>query len=166
MEGLSSDAARRIAAAERDFVSENLVGPARAKGMTEQEVLDSTSQARRAYRELGREAARILLDRAVEDAVFQDWVQLVERALAEEGIARPADPSPPAVAFVDVTGYTQLTGQAGDEVGARQAAEFSGLAHDLAVAGSGQLVKLLGDGAMLVFDDADHAVGSVLELLE
>ncbi len=160
------DAARRVAGAERDFANENLIGPARAKGLTEQQVLDTTSPARRVYRELGREASRILLDRAVEDAVFQDRVQLVERALAQEGIARPMDPSPPAVAFVDVTGYTQLTGQGGDEVAARQAAEFSGLAHDVSVAGSGQLVKLLGDGAMLVFDDVSHAVRSVLELLE
>ena len=160
------DSVYRLAAAQRDFVDENLTGPALRAGMSEQQMLDTTSAPRRRYRELGRLAAEILLERAVEEWVFQDLVQHVEGALAEQGIARRPDPSPPAVAFVDVSGFTRLTDQSGDEAAARHAAELAGLAHSLAVARGGRLVKLLGDGAMLVFHDATSAVHSTLDLVE
>jgi len=160
------DTVNRLAAAQRDFIDENLIAPAHAAGMSEQRMLDVTSPTRRRFRELGREATRILLDRAVEDAVFQDIVQHVEGALAEQGIGRRPDPSPQAIAFVDVSGFTRLTDESGDEAAAREAAEFAGLAHEVSLVGGGRLVKLLGDGAMLYFRDATSAVRSVLDLVD
>ena len=91
--------------------------------------------------------------------------ELFERGLAHLGLGAAPPEVPPAVAFVDLAGFTRLT----EELGDATAAEYGGLLRDAAeeAAGrhGGRLVKLLGDGAMLVFPSADAAVTAALELL-
>ncbi len=92
-------------------------------------------------------------------------VESFEDALEREGLRPPRSNDPPAVAFVDLTGFTILTETAGDELAARSAARLQELADDAARRHRGRLVKLLGDGAMLDFPDATTAVPAILELV-
>jgi adenylate cyclase len=66
------------------------------------------------------------------------------------------------VVFVDLSGYTRLTEEHGDEVAVRFATTLQREADAAASANDGRLVKLLGDGAMLRFPDAERPPSSSL----
>ncbi len=71
----------------------------------------------------------------------------------------------PAIAFVDLTGYTELTATGGDARAAQFAATLQTLATTSARAHRGQVVKLLGDGVMLRYPSLLEAAVSVRELM-
>ena len=75
-------------------------------------------------------------------------------------IPTPAD-HPPAVAFVDVSGYTRLTVDRGDDFSARTSVRLGELAEMVMRRHGGRVVKLLGDGVLLVFDSPCVAVEAV-----
>ena len=99
-----------------------------------------------------------LLRRFVDDAIFQSLVELGERALERGGLVPPNPRAVPAIAFADVTGYSRIADAEGDEEAARTAARFAAIVDRTSASCRGRLVKLLGDGAMVVFDDAEDAV--------
>jgi adenylate cyclase len=76
------------------------------------------------------------------------------------------DREPPAIAFLDLTGYTALTEERGDEAAAELAAGLASIVHDGARAHGGQAVKWLGDGVMFHFAHPGGAVLSGLALVE
>ena len=77
-------------------------------------------------------------------------VEGFERFLASRGLAQPPDPlGPPAIVFVDLSGFTRLTRERGDESAVRAATSLQRRADEAARLHGGRLVKLLGDGAML-----------------
>ena len=99
-------------------------------------------------------AARYLEHRSVSSIVDG-----FERFLASRGLARARDPlGPPAIAFVDLSGFTRLTRERGDESAVRAATSLQRRAHEAARRHGGRLVKLLGDGAMLRLADATAGV--------
>ncbi|HZM73744.1 MAG TPA: adenylate/guanylate cyclase domain-containing protein [Candidatus Polarisedimenticolia bacterium] len=106
-----------------------------------------------------------LRERHQEDEVFGRIVAFTEHSLEKAGRlpARPADP--PAIAFVDLSGYTERTATAGDELAAQDATALQGLAQRTAATHRGRVVKLLGDGVMLLFRSAEDAVAAVRELM-
>ena len=67
--------------------------------------------------------------------------------------------------FVDLSGYTRLTEEHGDEAAVRLAATLQREADAAAVTGGGRLVKLLGDGAMMRFPDAGSGVDAAVALV-
>lgn len=107
-----------------------------------------------------------LRERHQEDEVFGRIVAFTEHSLEVAGRlpARPSDP--PAIAFVDLAGYTERTAVAGDELAARDATALQGLAQVTSAAHRGRVVKLLGDGVMLHFGSAEDAVAAVRELMD
>ncbi len=64
----------------------------------------------------------------------------------------------PAVVLVDLSGFTAMTEAEGDAAAATTAARLDDAASRAALRGGGRVVKLLGDGALLLFPDADTAV--------
>jgi adenylate cyclase len=106
-----------------------------------------------------------LLARHTEHAVFERVVESVERGLARAGRREQPQTEPPAVAFVDLSGYTSLAASAGDEEAARAAALLHELALDSTRTAAGLVVKLLGDGVVLRYASAGPAVASVVELM-
>jgi adenylate cyclase len=94
-------------------------------------------------------------------------VEGFERFLATRGLAPPpAAQEPPAIVFVDLSGFTALTRERGDESAVHAAASLQRRADDAARKHRGRLVKLLGDGAMLRLTDAAVGVSAALELVE
>ncbi len=88
-----------------------------------------------------------------------------ERILREAGFVAERVDAPPAVAFVDLTGFTRLTEERGDEVAAALALRLGDLTVEVARPHDGRVVKLLGDGVLIRFDDAVAAVDATLDLL-
>jgi class 3 adenylate cyclase len=94
-------------------------------------------------------------------------VEGFERFLATRGLAPPPDPlGPPAIVFVDLSGFTALTSERGDESAVRAASSLQREADAAATRHGGRLVKLLGDGAMLRLNDATVGVRAALDLVD
>jgi adenylate cyclase len=68
--------------------------------------------------------------------------------------------------FVDLSGFTRLTRDAGDESAVVAATSLQRNADATATRHGGRLVKLLGDGAMLRLTDATAGVDAALDLVE
>ena len=75
-------------------------------------------------------------------------------------------PRPPAICFVDLTGYTQLTEERGDEVAARVAGRLAWLVNDVARSRGGRPVRWLGDGGLFHFREPWMAVIAGLDMVE
>ena len=126
--------------------------------------------------EVGMAAARLfrlvpkvmtwLTQRYVEQLVVAGIVEGFEAFLATRGLApEPSPAPPPAVVFVDLSGYTRLTEELGDESAVRASALLQERAEAIAVEEGGRLVKLLGDGAMLSFREPSRAVSAAVRLV-
>ena len=76
----------------------------------------------------------------------------------------PQPRQPPAIAFLDLTGYTALAEERGDEAAAEVAADLASIVQETALAHGGRPVKWLGDGVMFHFADPGRAILSGLEL--
>jgi hypothetical protein len=85
-------------------------------------------------------------------------VEGFEQYLATRGLApAPDPPGPPAIVFVDLSGFTRLTRERGDESAVVAATSLQRYADAIATLHGGRLVKLLGDGAMLRLRDVTSA---------
>jgi adenylate cyclase len=88
----------------------------------------------------------------------------VEAALAEAGVfSRLAHP--PAICFLDVTGYTRLTAERGDKAAAQLADELSRIVRRTSARHDGKPIKWLGDGVMFFFRRAGDGVEAALEMV-
>ena len=101
------------------------------------------------YSELVQRLVSWLQRRHREHAVLEYLVGVTEGFMEERGIAPRQPKQPPAIAFLDLTGYTRLAEERGDEAAAD-------LASDLA----SRPVKWLGDGVMFHFDDPGERSGA------
>jgi adenylate cyclase len=100
-------------------------------------------------------------------AAIDTWsVEETERLLAESGFVPERQVEPPAIAFVDLSGFTRLSELAGDREAARVAMAFTILAGRIAERRGGRLVKQLGDGVLLRFPSARSAVEATLDTLD
>jgi class 3 adenylate cyclase len=94
-------------------------------------------------------------------------VEGVEHHLATHDLVpMPQSQGPPAIVFVDLSGFTKLTEERGDEAAVRTATSLQRHADAVAKRRGGRLVKLLGDGALLRFTDVKPCVEAALELVE
>jgi class 3 adenylate cyclase len=106
-----------------------------------------------------------LRERHMEHEVFERIVVFTEASLARQGRLPAPAADPPAIAFVDLTGYTTRTAAAGDELAAHEAATLQALAHDVVADHHGRVVKALGDGVMLRFERVVPAVLACRDLM-
>lgn len=93
-------------------------------------------------------------------AVLEDVVEHIESA------ERPGKPGTveAAILFVDLSSFTSLTYQHGDEAAARVIDRFEGLVRSLVLDHRGSLVKQIGDEFMLAFKDTADALSFSLGL--
>ena len=68
--------------------------------------------------------------------------------------------------FADLTGYTRLTEESGDEVAAGVSLKLAELVNEVASRYRGHVVKMLGDGVHFHFGDPNDAVTASLELVD
>lgn len=75
-------------------------------------------------------------------------------------------PSPVAVVFTDLEGFTRFTERQGDEAARALLAEHHRLVGPIVRSRGGKVVKRLGDGLMLSFPSAEAAVHAALDLVD
>ncbi len=165
---IAADGIRHIAIGWSELFDEQIAGPARERmlrGELDSFPEDAKDASIRMHRLLP-ELMTWLADRYAEQLIVAGIVERFEEFLAWRGLTRPPSPGPPpAVAFVDISGYTRLTEQLGDEAAVRASGVLQERAEAIAVAGDGRLVKLLGDGAMLLFRDPAGAASAVVDVV-
>jgi class 3 adenylate cyclase len=106
-----------------------------------------------------------LVRRYTQQAIVAGIVENFEALLELRGL--PHTPRPetvPALVFADLSGFTELTERRGDDAAALTAASLQRRAERVARTSGGRLVKLLGDGAMLLFPEPEAGVAAALEL--
>jgi adenylate cyclase len=115
---------------------------------------------------VARDLVNWVFERSFERALRERIINLTESILisADRMPARPE--RPPAIAFVDLSGYTSMTLELGDEQAAAAADRLRELSEMAAGREQGRVVKLLGDGVLLRFDDGASALRATLELVD
>jgi adenylate cyclase len=108
----------------------------------------------------------LLYRRHFEHYVLDVTVLRAEAALERAGLARRRPVRPPAIAFLDLTGYTKLTEEHGDRAAAELAGQLVEIVHEFAHRRGGRPVKLLGDGVMFHFPEPAQGVRCGLELVD
>jgi adenylate cyclase len=90
----------------------------------------------------------LLYRRHFEHYVLDVTVLRAEAGLERASLTRRRPTRPPAIAFLDLTGYTKLTEERGDRAAAELAGRLIEIIHDRAHAHGGRPGKFLGDGVM------------------
>ena len=159
------ESTRRISEASATFYQTQIQDPLLRSGMSEGQVLQAANVAVAAGIPHLDQALTSVYHGHSEHTWLGNVVEAVEAILEKAGLHRPVA-APPAMCFLDLTGYTQLTEERGDEAAAEMVATLGGLVQRSAQAQGGRTVKWLGDGVMLYFPRPDGAVLSALDLAD
>jgi adenylate cyclase len=159
------DSLRRIAETEAAFWNSEVEMAMLASGMTEGEMLKAQADLGSQMSPLIEQVLLAIYHGQQEHAWSQVFVEHVEGALEAAGLHSRLD-RPPAMCFLDITGYTRLTEERGDVAAADLAARLAGLVRRSSLEHGGTPVKWLGDGVMFYFREPGDAVLAALEMVE
>jgi adenylate cyclase len=159
------DSLRRIAETEAAWWNSEVETALVASGMTEGEMLQAQADLGSQMTPLIDQALLAMYHGQQEHAWSQVFVEHVEGALEAAGLYRRLE-RPPAMVFLDITGYTRLTEERGDAAAADLAARLAGLVRRSSLEHGGTPVKWLGDGVMFYFREPPAAVLAAVEMVE
>jgi adenylate cyclase len=156
------DALRRIAETEAAFWDAEVVRPAMRAGKRPEEIHGDEFSYRMA----------VLMERAILGMFHlrqgQAWtaslIEGLEMTLAAAGLHSRLE-HPPAMCFLDITGYTRLTQERGDAAAADLAEQLGRLVQRTSIKHGGRPVKWLGDGVMFYFPNPGPGVVAALEMV-
>jgi adenylate cyclase len=135
-------------------------------GVPSQEIYDRVfvpwAKAARNLPALAEWLTRRHMSRAIDDYS----IRATEQVLADSGYVPERAMVEPAVAFLDLTGFTSLTQERGDTIAAEMALRLADLASRTVATHRGRVVKLLGDGVLMHFADIVEAVDAALDLMD
>ena len=154
----------RIADTETEWWRTEVQLPRLESGMTEPEMLELTNRWGEEMAALMEQALLAVYHAHQEHAWHENFVEDVQGALERAGLSSGTT-RPPAMCFLDITGYTRLTEERGDEAAADLAARLSRLVQRAVERYRGRVVRWLGDGVMLYFRDPGAAVRAALDAL-
>jgi adenylate cyclase len=159
-----ADALRRLGLAEAEFFEAEIERPARAAGSTEQDLLDLGVDIGHQVVPAIEKALLAIYKRHRHHVWLDHTLGHVEGALDAAGLATAAT-RPPSVAFVDLTGFTSLTEELGDEAAADMSGRLASMVDTISIGHEGRPVRWLGDGGMFVFREPLAAVAAALDVV-
>lgn len=159
------DGVRRIVETETDWYRSEVELPLLESGMTVPEMLAAQADVGSRMAPLMEQALVSIYHGQQEHAWSKSAVEDVEAALERAGLYRRVR-RPPAVCFLDITGYTRLTEERGDEAAAELATRLATRVRASSREHGGQAVKWLGDGVMFYFPNPGDAVLAALDMVE
>jgi len=161
------DSARRVAQFQSHYLHGSIEEPFRRRGLGDNEAFEA------ALREVSVQSGRSgedllgwLYRRHCEAFQTEHLFEHVETALEDAGVHRREPRQVEACAFADLSGYTRLTEESGDEVAAQVSVKLAQLVNEIASRHAGAVVKMLGDGVLFHFKDPQDAVMASLEMLD
>jgi len=156
------DAMRRVAETESAIWASEVIQPAMDAGKRPDEVLGVEFGDR--FAETSERAMMGMYHLRQGQAWTVNLIDGLEVMLAAAGLHSRLD-HPPAMCFLDITGYTRLTQERGDAAAAELADRLGRLVQRSAVNHGGRTVKWLGDGVMLIFPKPGPGVAAALEMV-
>jgi adenylate cyclase len=163
---LYGDSLQRLVAAGIQFFDRAVREPVGVSSLPDEEKDAVVYEKGAEYTNLIGQMTPWLQRRHRERILVEYLVSLTEVFMDERGIAPRQPRQLPAIAFLDLSGYTALTEERGDEAAAEVAAGVAEVVQEVAVRHGGRPVKWLGDGVMMHFANPPAAVVSGLDLLE
>jgi adenylate cyclase len=161
------DGARRVAEYLTHYFHTVVEEPFRQRGLGDNQAFEA------AIREVGLRIGRSgeemlawLYRRHSETYMTQHQFDHAETALEEAGVHERSAPQPGAAAFADLSGYTRLTEEAGDQVAADVSLKLAVMVNEVAARHRGTVVKMLGDGVHFHFGEPRDAVLASLDIVE
>ena len=159
------DNLRRIAETQAHFFREHVEDPLYASGIRMRDGIQIVAATGRQFIDATVDVLSMLYTQHLEHYTFEDIVQNLELALEQSGLGQRRPKDPPAIAFLDLSGYTSLTEREGDRAATDLAAALAEAVDEAAARSLGRVVKLLGDGAMFHFRDPRDAITCGLDLV-
>jgi adenylate cyclase len=159
------DGLRRIVETETDWYRTEVELPLLEGGMKEVEMLAAQADVGSRISPFLDQTLESIYHGQQEHAWSKSAVEDVETALERAGLYRRVR-HPPAVSFLDITGYTRLTEERGDEAAAELATRLATLVRGSSREHEGQPVKWLGDGVMFYFPNPGDGVLAALDMVE
>jgi adenylate cyclase len=160
---VQGDSLRRIAETEADWWRTEVMEPAAAKGERPDDISATELSMRLAG--LSENAVLAMYHSQQMHAWTNNIIGSLEATLTAAGLHSRLD-RPPAMCFLDITGYTRLTQERGDEAAAELAAQLGRLVQRTSVQHGGRPVKWLGDGVMFHFPNPGPGVVAALDMVD
>ena len=157
------DSLRRVAETESATWQSEVIAPATRAGMRPDEILGVDFADRMSV--LTEQAVIAMYHLQQTRAWSVHIIEGLETMLAGAGLHTRLD-HPPAMCFLDITGYTRLTQERGDAAAAQLAEQLGRVVQRTSVKHGGRTVKWLGDGVMLHFPNPGPGVVAALEMVE
>jgi adenylate cyclase len=158
---VQGDSLRRIAVTEAAWWNDEVMMPAVAAGQRPDDV--SASEFSVTLSALAERSLMAVYHGQQTQAWTAQIIGGLEGMLAAAGLHSRLE-RPPAMCFLDITGYTSLTQERGDAAAADLAAELGRLVQRTSVKHGGRPVKWLGDGVMFYFPNPGPGVVAALEM--
>lgn len=161
------DSARRVAQFQSHYLHHSIEKPFRQRGLRDNAAFEA------ALREVGVRSGRSgedllgwLYRRHSEVFETEHLFDHVETALEDAGVHRKEPRQVEGCVFADLSGYTKLTEESGDEEAARVSLKLAELVNEITSRHRGAVVKMLGDGVHFHFKDPRDAVMASLEIVD
>jgi len=157
------DSTRRMTEQEADWWKAEVIKPAMAAGKGSEGIANVELADRIAP--LAEETVlamyHTLQARAWTANIIEGFETLMEKAGIHSRLERL-----PAICFLDISGYTRLTQERGDDAAADLAATVARLVQRSSVQHGGKPIKWLGDGVMFYFGDPGPGVRAALQMVD
>jgi adenylate cyclase len=159
------DSLRRMAEIEADWWMSDVIMPVLESGGSLADVGPRTSEFSNALQPLAEREILTLYRGQQTHAWMKNFFESFEEGMTRAGLYKPVE-RPPAICFLDLSGYTRLTEERGDAAAADLAARLSRLVQRTSGQHGGKPIKWLGDGVMFHFRDPGPGVLAALEMVE
>ena len=160
---VQGDSTRRIAEQEAAWWNSEVIERATAEGKGPEEVANAELTDRIAP--LSEQTVLAMYHAHQARAWTANIIEGFEMLMTKAGIRSRLERLP-AICFLDITGYTRLTQERGDDAAADLATTVARLVQRSSVQHGGKPIKWLGDGVMFFFPDPGRGVRAALEMVD
>jgi adenylate cyclase len=160
---VQGDGTRRITEQEAAWWTSEVIEPAIAAGKGPEEIGNAELADR--ISPASEQALLAMYHAQQAHAWTANIIEGFEVLMANAGIRSRLE-RPPAICFLDITGYTRLTQERGDDAAADLSATLARLVQRSSLRRGGRPIKWLGDGVMLYFGDPGAGVHAALEMVD
>jgi class 3 adenylate cyclase len=156
---------RRVAETESDWWREEVMMPLLQAGEGPDVVSKVSKELSPPMAKASDQAIVAIYHGQQSNAWIRNILEGLESALQSAGLHEPPE-RVPAICFLDLTGYTRLTEERGDEAAADLARNLSTMVQQQSRSHGGKAIKWLGDGVMFHFPEPAQGVVAALDMVE
>ncbi|TMM21682.1 MAG: hypothetical protein E6F95_10565, partial [Actinobacteria bacterium] len=160
---VQGDSTRRITEQEGAWWNSEVIEPAMVAGKGPEEIANADLADRIAP--LAEQAVLAMYHAQQARAWTANIIEGFEVMMAKAGIHSRLERQP-AICFLDISGYTRLTQERGDDAAAELSTTVARLVQRSSVQHGGKPIKWLGDGVMFYFGDPGPGVRAALEMVD